>query len=59
MMSQHSLPKGWRRDECLRDGIGANLVQVVYWSPQVSLYFNISKTFFEWILNTNFKIFQN
>jgi len=34
MMSQHSLPKGWRRDECLRDGIGANLVQVVYWSPQ-------------------------
>ena len=33
-MNQHSLPKGWRREECLRDGIGSKLVQVIYWSPQ-------------------------
>ena len=30
----HSLPKNWRREERLREGIGRKLVQVIYWSPE-------------------------
>ena len=29
----HSLPKNWKREERLREGIGRKLVQVIYWSP--------------------------
>ena len=33
-MMPHSLPKNWRREERLREGIGRKLVQVIYWSPE-------------------------
>jgi hypothetical protein len=33
-MLPHSLPKNWRREERLREGIGRKLVQIIYWSPE-------------------------
>jgi len=33
VMMPHSLPKNWKREERLREGIGRKLVQVIYWSP--------------------------
>ena len=39
-MNLPSLPKGWRREEQMREGIGkGKLVQTIYWSPQVNFSF--------------------
>lgn len=36
LMFPHSLPKNWRREEQLREGMGmGKLVQTIYWSPEV------------------------
>ena len=46
-MNLPSLPKGWRREEQMREGIGkGKLVQTIYWSPQVnSLFKNLLESY--------------